>query len=55
MMWLERFRLIWLMMHAWVVDLPLPAGPVISTMSLVRPASSITWGGIRMACQSGMP
>lgn len=42
------------MMHAWVVDLPLPAVPVTSTMPWDVSARSMTAGGMPSARQSGM-
>ena len=42
------------MTHAWVVDLPLPAVPVTSTMPCCTPDSSITWAGMPRSRQSGM-
>ena len=36
-----------------VVDFPLPAGPVIRTIPLVRSAASITAGGMCRSCGSG--
>ena len=54
MMWQLRVWLMRLMMQAWVVDLPLPAVPVTSTMPWVTLARSITCSGMWSFCQSGI-
>lgn len=54
MIWAWRVRLIRSIRQARVVDLPLSALPVTSTMPWRRADSSITWGGMCSASQSGM-
>ena len=54
MIWACRVRLIRSMMHAWVVDLPLPAVPVTSTIPWDTSARSMTASGMCSAVWSGI-
>ena len=55
MMCALRVRLMASTTQASVVDLPLPAGPVTSTMPRVISATFMTSGEMPICCQSGMP
>ena len=52
-MWAERVWLIRSMRQAWVVDLPLPAVPVTSTIPPRSSARSMTLSGMPSFRQSG--